>query len=158
MNNVTPERKESVLKSLALIGLFGIVIFIAWVSVQIVSIFPTALQSLASIAETVYTYNPNTLKDITITPTTEPIISGTKHTLRWEQPYKNGMYSFTYKCRDGISVEIATSESNFTEAECEKKYNLGTVNNADIVINSEKQAEVDFDYTLSYFKTNATKA
>jgi hypothetical protein len=157
MNNVTPERKERVMKSLAVFGLFGIIIFIAWVSVQIVSIFPTAIQSLASLADSVYTYNPKAPKDIVITPTTEPVTSGTKTTLHWEQPYKNGMYTFTYKCLEGVAVEIATSDSAFSQAECDKKYNLGSVNHADIVVHSEKQAEINFDYTLSYFKTNATK-
>jgi len=157
MNNVTPERKERVLKSLAVFGLFCIIIFIAWASVRIISVFPAAIQSLASLADTVYTYNPKPPKDIVIVSVTDPISSGSTHTLQWEQPYKTGQYTFSYQCRDGVAVELVTSENNFTEVECDKKYNLGSVNHADIVINSEKQAEVDFDYTLSYFKTNATK-
>lgn len=157
MNNVTPERKERILKSLAVLGLFGIIIFIAWVSVRIVSIFPSALQSLASLADTVYTYNPKAMKDIVIIPTTTPIVSGTTHTLRWEQQYANGQYTFSYQCRDGVAAEIATGENIFVEAECNKNYTLGAVNQADIIIHSEKQKEINFDYTLLYFKTNATK-
>lgn len=155
MNHVTPERKERVLKSLAVFGLLGIVVFIAWVSIQIVAVFPAAVQSLATLAETVYTYNPNTPGTISITPTTSTISSGTAHTLHWKQPLTTGTYTFKYNCHDGVAVEIATSENTYTEAECNKKYTLGAVNQAEIFVYSEKQAEVQFEYTLGYFKTNA---
>jgi hypothetical protein len=156
MNNVTPERKQSVLKSLALAGLLAIIIFIAWVSVQIVSVFPNAVSSLASLADSVYNYEPTEVKDITLTTPVSDIESGETVTIAWNRPQKTGTYAFTFTCSEGVAVEIKTSESTFKDAECNQPYNLGGVDAADIIVVSEKNYQVDFNYTLAYQKTNAT--
>ena len=51
MSKASPEKKQSVLKTLAIIGFIGIIIFIAWASVQLVNVLPSAFSSLASLAE-----------------------------------------------------------------------------------------------------------
>ena len=158
MNNVTPERKQNVLKSLALAGLLAIIIFIAWVSVQIVSVFPNAVSSLASLADSVYSYDPRDPKDITLTTPVNDAKSGETITIAWERPLKTGSYSFTFTCQDGVAIEIKTSENTFGNAECNKSYNLGGVDAADIIIVSDKNYQVDFNYTLAYLKTNATES
>lgn len=157
MTNVTPERKQNVLKTLALFGLLGIIIFIAWLSVQIVSVFPSAVTSLASLADSVYSYDPRSVKDIEAQPVAGPVTSGDAFTLVWKQPLKTGSYTLAYRCAEGVSVEIKTDESTFTGAECEKSYNLGAVDSAVVVVTSEKLYEVDFGYTLAYQKVNATE-
>lgn len=155
MNNVTPEKKMSVLKSLAVIGLFGVVLLIAWLSVQIVNVFPSAVSSLASLADSVYTYQPKTDSNVEISPVNGPVVSGEEVIVTWKKPLKTGTYAFSYECKDGLSVEIKSTENTFTGAECEKSYDLGGVDNAQLVINSEKKLEQDFVYTISYFKTNS---
>jgi hypothetical protein len=57
MNTDTQSQKERVIKSLAILGLLGLIIIIAWGSVQAVKYFPTAVQSLASLADSVYNYD-----------------------------------------------------------------------------------------------------
>src|SRR3989344_589408 len=158
MNNVTPERKQNVLKSLALAGLLAIIIFIAWVSVQIVSVFPNAVSSLASLADSVYSYDPRDEKDIILTTPVNDAKSGETITIAWDRPLQTGTYSFTFTCVDGVAVEIKTSENTFGNAECSKSYDLGGVDAADIVIVSEKNYQVDFNYTLAYLKTNSTES
>lgn len=158
MNNVTPERKQNVLKSLALAGLLAIIIFIAWVSVQIVSVFPNAVSSLASLADSVYSYDPRDEKDITLTTPVNDAKSGETITIAWDRPLQTGTYAFTFTCQEGVAVEIKTSENTFGNAECNKSYDLGGVDAADIVIVSEKNYQVDFNYTLAYLKTNSTES
>lgn len=154
MNKVTPERKESVLKSLALIGLLGVILFIAWVSVQIVAVFPTAVSSLASLADSVYNFNPRGMAEIKLQPTAESVETGGELNLVWDKNFDTGTYAFTFLCEEGLSVEIKTTESRFENAECGKSYTLGTVDNAQVKINSEKKGQAPFTYTISYFKNN----
>ena len=158
MNNVTPEKKQNMLKSLALAGLLAIIIFIAWVSVQIVSVFPSAVTSLASLADSVYNYDPRGEKDITLTTPVNDAKSGDTITIAWDRPEETGTYAFTFTCSEGVAVEIKTSVSTFQNAECNKSYDLGGVDAADIVVVSEKNYQVDFNYTLAYLKTNATES
>ncbi len=154
MNNVTPERKDSVLKSLALIGLLGVILFIAWVSVQIVAVFPTAVSSLASLADSVYNYNPRGMAEIKLEPTAESVETGSELNLVWDKRFETGTYAFTFLCEEGLSVEIKSVESTFQNAECGKSYTLGTVDNAQVKVNSEKKGQAPFTYTISYFKNN----
>lgn len=154
MNNVTPERKESVVKTLAILGLLGVILFIAWVSVQIVSIFPSAVSSLASLADSVYNYDPRGPGEIELTPVAEIVETGSELTLKWDKRFDTGTYAFTFLCEDGMSVEIKTAETNFENAECGKSYTLGTVDTALIIVNSEKKGQAPLTYTISYFKNN----
>jgi len=158
MNNVTPERKQNVLKSLALAGLLAIILFIAWVSVQIVSVFPSAVTSLASLADSVYNYEPTEVTEITLTTPVRDVKSGDNITIAWNRPEKTGTYAFSFTCREGVAVEIKTSKNTFQDAECSKTYDLGGVDAADVVIVSEKNHQVTFNYTLAYLKTNAVEA
>lgn len=153
-NNVTPQRKESVLKSLAILGLLGVILFIAWVSVQIVSIFPAAVSSLASLADSVYNYDPRGPEEIELSPVAESVETGSELNLEWEKRYDTGTYAFTFLCEDGMSVEIKTAETNFENAECGKSYTLGTVDKAVVIVNSEKKGQAPLTYTISYFKNN----
>ena len=154
MNNVTRERKESVLKSLALIGLLGVILFIAWISVQIVAVFPSAVSSLASLADSVYNYNPRGMSEIKLEPTADSVETGSELNLVWDKRFETGTYAFTFLCEEGLSVEIRSAESAFQNAECGKSYTLGTVDNAQVKINSEKKGQAPFTYTISYFKNN----
>jgi hypothetical protein len=158
MNNVTPEKKEGLLKTLAIIGLFGIIIFIAWLSIQMVAIFPKAVTSLASLADSVYSYDPKAPKTVELKPTTGPVTTGKAFTIAWERPLQTGAYAFTYECEEGLSIEVKTTESEFKHAECGSSYNLGAVDSAHIIINSEKKPVVDVLYTISYFKNNSASS
>lgn len=58
MNQVQNKDKDSVMKTLAIVGFIAVVAFGVWLAVQIVSLVPGAFSSLASIADSVYNYNP----------------------------------------------------------------------------------------------------
>ena len=155
MNNVIPEKKEGVIKTLAVLGLVTIIILIAWLAVQIVKVFPSAVTSLASIADTVYNYDPDESEPVLldIDPQTTPATAGTETKITWS-PLNTGTYTFSYECTDGMSVNLQSAVSQFTSADCAKTYDLGNVSNVSLVINSEKHFETDFHYTISYFKKN----
>jgi hypothetical protein len=156
MNNVTPEKKEGVIKTLAILGLFTIIILIAWLAVQIVKVFPSAVTSLASIADTVYNYDPKDTESsqINIETHSAPVTSGTETEIKWS-PLNTGTYTFSYECNEGVSVNLLTTVSQFTNADCAKTYDLGNVSSVSLVINSEKQVETNLHYSISYFKKNA---
>ena len=155
MNNVTPEKKEGVIKTLAVFGLLTLIILIAWLAVQIVRVFPSAVTSLASLADTVYNYNPNATENarLEIETRTVPVTTGTATVINWS-PLNTGTYTFGYECTDGVSVDLLSTVSQFTSADCSKTYDLGNVSSVNLVINSEKQFATNFHYTISYFKKN----
>lgn len=155
MTNVTPERKERVIKSLALLGLFGVIIIIAWISVQIVSVFPSAVSSLASLAESVYHYDPTAARSVELKDTPDHFTTGVPATVSWEKPFETGNYSFSYSCGKDVFVEIKSTESEFAGLECNKNYNLGNVDNVTVTIHEDNTESKDLTYTISYFKTNA---
>jgi CARDB len=158
MNNTAPEKKENLMKKLAIVGLFGIIIIIAWLSVQIVSVLPNALNSLASLADSVYNFDPNATSTIALRPATGPVITGNEFIISWENPQKKGTYAFSYKCQEGLAIEVQTTESEFLTTQCENSYELGTVDTVKLIVNSEKKPVVDLDYTISYFKTNSASS
>jgi len=157
MNNVTPEKKEGVIKTLAVFGLLIVIILTAWLAVQIVKVFPSAVSSLASLADSVYNYDPAEDESgpilLDIETNSLPATAGTETVINWS-PLNNGTYTFSYECADGVSANIQTTVSQFTNADCAETYDLGNVSSVSLVINSEKQFETNFHYTISYFKKN----
>ncbi|HMO78194.1 MAG TPA: hypothetical protein PKD95_03290 [Candidatus Paceibacterota bacterium] len=156
MNNVTPEKKEGMIKTLAVLGLLAIIILIAWLAVQIVKVFPNAVTSLASLADSVHNYDPNKSEEtplLEIDVPAQPANSGAVTVISWS-PLNSGTYTFSYECAEGLSVDLKTTVSQFTNADCGKTFDLGNVSSVDLVINSEKQFETNFFYTISYYKKN----
>ena len=158
MNNVTPEQKNKVLKTLSLIALILITVLIAWLSVQIVKIFPSAINSLASLADSVYNYNPREVRDLTIEPIPESINTGAELPIAWSMSIKTGSYAFSYECQEGISLDLKTSETEFKGIECEKSYDLGLSDEATLVIYSEKEPETNITYSIAYYKKNSSES
>ncbi len=158
-NNVTPEKKSGVLNTLAIIGLLGIVVLIAWLSVQLVNLFPSAVTSLASLADSVYSEDPTKVveveKNIIITSTNSGVNSGANFVISWANDAESGQYTFSYQCEEGVSLSIETATNKFNSADCNNSYNLGLVDTVVLVIDSEKNAEVNLTYTISYFKENS---
>jgi hypothetical protein len=156
METVTTEQKQPVLKSLAIAGLLAVIIFIAWLAVQIVQVFPTAASSLASLANSVYNYNPTDDANLEMASGQTMVKTGESFTISWKEQKMKGVYAFTYTCQDGVSLNIVTSGASFTPAQCDTSYELGTETSLDITINSEKNRFTEVFYTINFFKTNAT--
>ncbi len=158
MENVTPEKKEKMTKNLALVGLVGLIILIAWLSVQIVKIFPSAINSLASLADTVYNYepknnpvsNPDFVSDVT-----KSVNSGEPVNLKW-QNLGTGDYTFSYTCAEGLSVELRTPHTDIKNVECGIRYDIGTVGSMELIARSAKSKTTDLTYVIAHYKKNST--
>lgn len=160
MNTVSPTKKEAVLKSFAVAGFIGIIILIAWLSVQIVSLAPSAFSSLASIAEGINQYK----ETIVIEETTEPLTissdvavqdSGQPVVLSWNRPTAPGVYTFSYECLDGVAIDIVESDGLRSIA-CNTSYNLGDTSGITMIVDSEKVRRIDVSYTIAYLQTSDT--
>ena len=151
MNTVTPERKETIMKSLAVLGFLAIIGFIAWASVAIVNHAPKAFTSLASIAQSLNNYKNSMGGDTTLTFTTEvtKTTTGTPATIVWNKQSNAGTYTFSYKCTDGVSVDVVDTEGLRSIA-CDTAYGLGDTDKITIVTDSVKQAEAKVDYTIAF--------
>jgi len=158
MENITPEQKKPVIKSLAIAGLVALLIFTAWIAIQIINVLPSAANSLASLASSVYNYSPNQARELTVESDqtlaniNEPVL------LTWTTPDIPGSIVFSYKCKLGVSVSISTAEKNFAGMTCDTAYNLGTVNAASVAISTMNERFTDVEYTVSFFRTNDTEA
>ena len=155
MNTDTQSQKERVIKSLAILGLLGLIIIIAWGSVQAVKYFPTAVQSLASLADSVYNYDVNKAPEVTLTDTATSTHSGEVLVVAWDTIPATGVYTLSYACEEGLEVKIQSGESDFNNASCDTAYTLGLVDNASLIVSSTKLDTATFTYTVAYFKTNA---
>ena len=156
METVTPEQKQPIIKSLAVAGLVAVIIFMAWLAVQIVHVLPTAADSLASLANSVYNYDPAKKTDLELAASQTMVTTGESFTISWKEPKMNGTYAFSYTCLDGVELDLVTESSNFTGAECNKSYELGTDTSVKLTINSNKNRFTEVFYTIHFFKTNAT--
>jgi len=153
MENVTEnQKKDRVLKSLAVGGFIGLIILIAWISIQIVSYLPTALSSLASLADSVYNYKPVELVVVsnkTIVNTEEAL------TISWNIPKQDGAFTFSYTCTDGVAIDMRTAEGGIQNLTCDTNYNLGSVGSTDVIIYSEKNRFTDIQYVVGFIPDTA---
>jgi hypothetical protein len=161
MNNETSEKKESILKILAIGGFIGIIILIAWLSIQLVSVAPSAFSSLASLAESVNNRADSVDEDsgvdtLLVTSNTLLANSGDIIDVNWNSAQANGSYVFSYNCADGVAVDLV-SETGVQSIQCENNYNIGNVDNISMIIDSEKNRYADVTYDVSFLKTNDTR-
>lgn len=161
-NNVSPSKKDSILKSLAIAGLLGILLIVAWLAVQLVHIFPGAFNSVASLAESV-NQNQETIIDtdqemgsLTITSNTSLINNGETLGIEWNKVNANGSYVFSYECVDGIAITHMTDAGD-RPYDCDTNYNIGDTTTLSLGIDSEKNRYADVPYTIAFLRTNDTQ-
>ncbi len=161
MNNITPKEqaKPKISKPVAIAGFVVIIAFIAWVSVQIVSFAPQAFSSLASLSQGISNYRNSISADndaalavasnLKLTDAGKPVI------ITWDKDTREGTYAFSYKCLDGVTIDIVDGEGLRSIA-CDTRYSLGMANMVTIVVNSEKVRHIDVPYTISFMRQNDT--
>jgi len=152
-DQVTPERKESVTKTLAIVGFAAIIVLIVWLAVQVVSLLPGAFSSLASIADSVY--NPTTNKEIVIATEYSVVNTGESFTVTWTKMRGAGSYSFMYECTEGAAVDIRKESGAITSVQCDTPIDLGETNSFDILVTSEKNRFIDILYTITFSREGA---
>jgi len=161
-NNVSPTKKDSILKSLAIAGLLAVLLVVAWLAIQLVHIFPGAFNSVASLAESV-NQNQETIIDtnqemdsLTIISNTSLINNGETIEIEWNKANTNGSYVFSYECIDGIAITHMTTAGD-RPYDCDTNYNIGDIGALTLAIESEKNRYVDVSYTIAFLRTNDTQ-
>jgi hypothetical protein len=156
MENTSPtEKKQSVIKSLAVAGLLGLTVLIAWLAIQIVQLFPSALTSLVGVADSVYNYNPLATREITLKEHTTLVNAGEAFTLSWETPLVNGTYTFSYECEPGASVSLSNDTVDFSNLDCATEYDIGNTDAVTLFINTTTERFTTITYTLAFYRPNS---
>jgi hypothetical protein len=160
-NNVSPQKKSSILNTLAIAGFVGIVLLLAWLSIQLVQLFPGAFSSLASLAEGVNLASETMVEDanlqpIIVTSNTSLANSGEAITINWDHKNARGSYVFTYDCLDGVAINQIDGTTE-RQLACDTNYNVGDVADLTIAIESEKSRFTDVAFRVGFLATNDTK-
>ncbi len=152
--NTTPDpvKKERVLKSLAVGGFIGLIIIIGWLGITLVRVLPNAFTSLASLADSVYNYQP---VEIVVVSSADIVNAGDAFTISWNDPKSAGSFSFTFECTDGVAIDVRTVEKPLQSVECDIPYVLGDVTSMDITVRAERNRFTDIPYTISFITPRA---
>ena len=165
--------KARVIKTLAVAGFIGIIIAIAWLSMQLVHVVPGAFASLASLAEGVRQYQgavpnnqPSTtesstdvqseIQPINLAADERTVTSGKATTIRWSTTDTPGSYVFRYTCTEGVAVDLE-GVAGLTSIACDTNYNLGNVDSVSIRPDSEKERFAELTYEIAFLRTNDTE-
>lgn len=148
------------MKSLAIAGFISIIIIVAWLSVKLVGVAPSAFSSLASLAESVNerkntSNQPDDVDSIKVTSNTTLINSGEPVELSWSTLDTPGSYTFRYSCLEGVAIDILNIDGIKSIA-CDTNYNMGNTNTLSLSVDSEKERYVDLSYKISFLRTNET--
>jgi len=161
-NKVSPTKKDSILKSLAIAGLLAVLLVVAWLAVQLVHVFPGAFNSVASLAESV-NQNQETIIDtndelgsLTVTSNTSLINNGETLDIEWSEVNANGSYVFSYECIDGVAITHLTTAGD-RPYDCDTNYNVGDTNTLTLGIDSEKNRYADVPYNIAFLRTSDTE-
>ena len=158
-NNVSPQKKSSILNTLAIAGFVGIVLLLAWLSIQLVQLFPNAITSLASLAEGVnqsaVEVDSADLDPIVVTSNTSLVNTGESLTVNWDAINNRGSYVFAYDCIEGVSV-VQIDGATERQLNCDTNYNVGDTTELTIGIESEKNRYTDVTYSVGFLATNDT--
>ena len=144
--------KDGILKVLAIGGFVGLIIIIAWLGIQLISFMPGAFTSLASLADSVYNYKP---VEIVVVSNKAVANAGESFTLSWNKPKQDGTFTFTYKCTDGVSVEMRSKLDSIETVTCDEAYDIGAVDTIDLSVNSERNRFTEIPYTIAFIPVKA---
>jgi hypothetical protein len=160
-NNVSPQKKGSILNTFAVAGFVAIVLLLAWLSVQLVQLFPNALTSLASLAEGVdqaseTMVDAEAMEPIVVTSNTSLMKTGESLNINWAPANARGSYVFAFDCIDGVAVN-QIEDAIERQLECDTNYNVGDVTSLTVAIESEKNRYTDVMYNVGFLATNDTE-
>ena len=151
---VQATKKRTVFNILALIGFLATVVFLAWISIQVVKILPGAFRSLANLAETL---SGNSTRSITIMGPEGEVAAGSEITISWKAAPVPGSYTFSYDCVDGVLIEIRMDDTA-REVRCETTYSLGEATSVRLFVTSNELESASVPYAVTFLRTNDTTA
>lgn len=160
MNTDTSTKKTALNRTLAVIGFFAVIIFLAWLAVQVVRVAPSSFTSLASLAQGLTQYRESLTGDIDSPLVVQSNVASTTNgapiVLSWEKDGRLGRYAFSHACRDGLSVELVDTDG-LRSLSCGTRYDLGDSETITIVAESTNEPSVQLPYIISFTRTNDTE-
>ena len=156
MNQVPEEEKTALTKTFAIVGFTALLIFVVWLTVQLVSIIPGAFSSLASLANSVYNYDAK--QELVVSTGNSVVNAGEAFTIMWSDIKTEGTYTFMYTCTEGVALDVKNSEGKIVSLDCNEKLELGNATSLEALVASEKYRFVDIPYTITFTKADTTEA
>lgn len=160
MNTVKPKEQRTAARGLVIAGLVGLIFLIAWLSIQIINIAPSAFSSLASIADGISQYQETMVDEgdpLELAVVAGVIDSGDTTVLSWKVSPEAGTYSLSHSCVEGVKLSVL-NEDGVRDIECGTNYNLGDVSEVTIIPTVETTEYVEVPYTITYSRLNETTA
>lgn len=146
-NNREQKQKDGIMKSLAIVGFIGLIIVIAWLGIQLVKVLPSAFSSLASLADSVYSYDT---RGLTTESSKSTASDDESVTISWNVPKRTGTFAFSYQCTEGLAIDMRDSLGAIKALNCDTNYNIGSVSAVDIIASSEKNRFTDLKYRIDF--------
>ena len=139
-------------KIFSFISLIVVLLILIWSATQVVKLFPSAISSLASLADTVYNYDTN--KDFKVMTDQPTIKSGETLVVWWNKEVKTGSFTFSYTCADGVAIDLKTKDKDFTSLACNQPHDLGLIDHIELKIDSTKSPFVEAEFNIAYVRKN----
>jgi hypothetical protein len=155
MNEVTTEEKDGLTKTFAIVGFLVLIIFTVWLAVRIVSVLPSAFSSLASLADSVYNYRD--AKVLVVTTENSVMNAGESFPITWAKMRRDGTYTFSYACTEGVAVDVRDAEGAISSLACGTPLILDGATSLEVLVASEKYRFVDIPYTITYTSKGDTE-
>jgi hypothetical protein len=153
-------KKQNLNRSVAVIGFFVMILLIAWLSVQVVRVAPSAFTSLASLSAGITQYknslDGNVDGPLIVRSDVASTTSGAPITLSWEKDGRLGRYGFSHSCLDGMTVDIVDTEG-LRSLSCGTRYDLGDAKSITIIVESTGEPIIELPYVISFMRTNDTE-
>lgn len=144
---VSEEKKETAIKTLAIIGVIAVAFLLLWVLVQAVRLAPSAFVSLANIADGLY----GSEVSLDVSSSKSVVNTGEPFFVTWTDMNREGTYYFSYSCVDGVSAEARDANGEIVRLSCETPLALeGDKNSIEVIFESEKRRFIDVAYTVSF--------
>jgi len=153
MNQVPEERKDSMTKTLAILGFLAIIILIVWLAVKVVALIPGAFSSLASIADSVYSRNTNS--ELIVTTENSIVNAGESFVITWNKMSGEGSYGFEYECKDGVTLDIRQRDGGVKNVDCGEFVDLDDAAAVNVLINAKTQRFTDVEYSVTFTREGA---
>lgn len=146
---VPVEKKNTAIKSLAIVGVIAILCLIVWALVQAVRVGPSAFVSLANIADGLYS------SEVPLSAGTSKSVvnTGEPFYVTWSDVNRPGTYYFSYICVEGVSAEARDARGDIVAVTCETPFLLvGETGELELILEGEKRRFTDVGYTVSFVR------
>ena len=160
-DNVSTQRRRSILNTLAIAGFVAIILLLTWLSVQLVQVTPNALTALASLAEGVDQASETivageVMEPIAVTSNTSLVNTGESLDINWDRSNERGSYVFAYDCINGVSI-VEQNDGIERQLECNTNYNVGDIDQLTLTIESEENRYTDVTYSVAFLATTESE-